>query len=583
MRLSRSLLVMGCLLLCAAPGCQSKEADPVLATVGPRKITLSDYRTAYASLVAAKAQPDTAADGWQTKMLQDLINKELMEQEGQRRMPELDDSQKRRLRRFAEGQIMNLLNQAEVMNKAVVTDADVKRVYDRYDRQVYVRHILTETETQIRDLEKELTGGADWKELAVAKSLDWESGKKGGDLGWVKPLQMVEPFEAVVFDMKPGQQSAPFRTRFGWHIVRCDSLRTVDRPELSGLEEVIRSGLAQERGLGRQEQFQKGIMDAAKPENQPETLALLDKKFVFEVPAEQSADPYAKLNLQREIPSFTADELKLPVVKFADRAPFTVQDFNEALGWMPPGVWPSGQGVDEIEEALKQMIRTKLLKEKATELGLDKSPEYVALIKKKENEIRVNSLYYNEIQGKVDLSDTDLRNYFEAHRQQFLIRERASLSRMETANSDLAQRAAAAWRAGKSHDEVEALVRREDSKARTTAETTDPQFMTPRGNEPDLDEVVYSEATKIGDVVGPTWVPGQGGGRWVVARVLDRQPERVMTYDEASEFVKQSARNAAADEALKKLLDELKKRFPVKINDKTVAGLRPADVAAVGS
>lgn len=579
MRLSLSLVVMGSLLLMSAPGCQSKEADPVLASVGPRKITLTDYRAAYASLISANAQPDTTQDGWQTKMLQDLINKELMEQEGNRLMPELDDAQKRRLRRFAEGQLLNLLNQKEVLGKAVVNEADIRKVYDRYDRQVFGRHILVETDAQIQEIAKELAAGGDWNDIALKRSLDWDSGKRGGAVGWVKPLQMVEPFEAALWDLKPGEQSPPLQTRFGWHLIRCDSVRTVDRPEYSGLEEVIRSGLMQQRGLARQDEFMKDVMGAASPANEQETMVLLDKKYHFEIPAEQSADPYAKLNAHRETPTFTADELKLPVVKFADRPPLTVQDFNEALTWMPPGVWPSGQGTDEIEEVLKQITRTKILMEKAKALGLDTSPEYVNLIKKKENEIRVNSLYYNEIQARVNLSEVDLRNYFEANRKLFLVRERASLARMETADAELAKRAAAAWRSGKSHSEVEALVKAGDPGARTTQETTDPQYMSPRGSEPDLDESVYATTTNPGDIVGPLWVAGQGGGRWVVAKVLDRYPERAMTYEEATDYVTTSARNAAADEALRKLLEDLRNRFPVKINEKVVTALRPADLA----
>lgn len=583
MRLSRSLLVMGSLLVLSAPGCQSREADPVLASVGQRKITLSAFRAAFGSLVAANAQPDTTVVGWQGKMIQDLINKELMEQEGLRLMPELDENQKRRLRRFAEGQLLGLLNTNEVIKKAVVSDADLRAVYDRHDREVFGRHILVSDEAQIREIEKDLAAGGDWNGLALSKSLDWDSGKNGGAIGWVKPLQMVEPFEAALFSLKPGEQSAAFQTRFGWHIVRCDSVRTVSRPEFSAVEAVIRSGLTQQRGMSRQEAFMKEVMDEARPENVAETLALLDKKYVFEVPAEQAADPMAKLNAHRETPTFTAEELKLTVVKFADRPALTVKDYNEALTWMPPGVWPSGGGVDEIEESLKQILRTRLLMERAKKLGLDTSPEYVNLIKKKENEIRVNSLYYNEIQGKVSLTDADLRSYFEAHRSDFQIRERASLARMETADSTTAARAAVAWRSGKSRDQVEAMVKAADPAARTTAETMDPQFMSPRGSEPDLDEGVYAEATQIGDIVGPVWVPSQKGGRWVVAKVVDRQPERAMTYDEAAEYVKTSARTAGAEEGLRRMLEDLKKRFPVKVNEKNLNSIRGSDLVAAGS
>ncbi len=50
----------------------------------------------------------------------------------------------------------------------------------------------------------------------------------GGDLGFVQRGRMVKEFEDVAFAMKPGEISKPFLSRFGWHIVKCDSLKYGD-------------------------------------------------------------------------------------------------------------------------------------------------------------------------------------------------------------------------------------------------------------------------------------------------------------------------------------------------------------------
>ncbi|MEN1728769.1 MAG: SurA N-terminal domain-containing protein [Pseudomonadota bacterium] len=71
-----------------------------------------------------------------------------------------------------------------------------------------------------------LNSGEDFAELAQENSDDPGSASLGGDLGFVEPEQMVDTFEAALFELTDiGQLSAPVQTRFGWHIIRLDAIR----------------------------------------------------------------------------------------------------------------------------------------------------------------------------------------------------------------------------------------------------------------------------------------------------------------------------------------------------------------------
>ncbi len=86
---------------------------------------------------------------------------------------------------------------------------------------------------EVRDVAKMLMGkiktGTDFATLANEYSDDpgntgANGEKKGGDLGLFGKGRMVPAFEEAVFGLKPGEVSEPVETRFGIHIIKCDSL-----------------------------------------------------------------------------------------------------------------------------------------------------------------------------------------------------------------------------------------------------------------------------------------------------------------------------------------------------------------------
>lgn len=104
-------------------------------------------------------------------------------------------------------------------------------------QQHKVRHILVrpseartdaEAEAKIRRLYQQLRDGAGFAELARAHSDDPVSGSDGGNLGWVVRGQMVPEFEQAMLEARIGELKGPFRTQFGWHILKVEERRQKD-------------------------------------------------------------------------------------------------------------------------------------------------------------------------------------------------------------------------------------------------------------------------------------------------------------------------------------------------------------------
>ncbi len=84
------------------------------------------------------------------------------------------------------------------------------------------RHILVDSEEQCQSIKDEITGGADFADLAKQHS-SCPSGQQGGDLGEFGPGQMVKEFDEVVFSADVNTVQGPVQTLFGYHLLEVTS------------------------------------------------------------------------------------------------------------------------------------------------------------------------------------------------------------------------------------------------------------------------------------------------------------------------------------------------------------------------
>ncbi|MBY6190094.1 peptidylprolyl isomerase [Microbulbifer agarilyticus] len=104
--------------------------------------------------------------------------------------------------------------------------------------QTKVRHILVKT-SAIRDDDAAYNLLTDLRSKIEAGELKFEDAAKdnsedigtmlqGGDLGWSMPGQFVPEFTQAMNNTPVGEISMPFRSQFGWHILRVDERRQQD-------------------------------------------------------------------------------------------------------------------------------------------------------------------------------------------------------------------------------------------------------------------------------------------------------------------------------------------------------------------
>ena len=107
-------------------------------------------------------------------------------------------------------------------------------------QQTRLRHILitpdeiiddATAEQQLKEAVVQIISGDDFGELAKLLSDDPGSVNEGGDMGWSSPGAFVPEFEEIANDAEIGVISAPFKSRFGWHILEVMERRMYDNTD----------------------------------------------------------------------------------------------------------------------------------------------------------------------------------------------------------------------------------------------------------------------------------------------------------------------------------------------------------------
>lgn len=175
-------------------------------------------------------QPFDADDDEYRIVLDQLIDQKLMAQEATRRQLDRDPVGRRRLEMAQERILGNLLVESLVAEQ--VNEAAIDRMYGEQVRlqqandQVSVAHILVDTKEEADALYKRIERGETFESLVFNNSKDTRTRMENGDLGFVAPNDLAEPFPVVIANTPEGEVSPPFETAEGWHILKVKKRRT---------------------------------------------------------------------------------------------------------------------------------------------------------------------------------------------------------------------------------------------------------------------------------------------------------------------------------------------------------------------
>lgn len=330
--LMRGFLLAG-LLTAVSPFAMAAPTNgkAVVAKINGEEITASDVQEVEKALppqlIAQAKDKKKLAQG----LREQLIVVRLLVQEAKKADLEKDPDVQKQLERMKEGLLFQAFLSKEIAPK--ITEAALKVAYDDYVKnfpkdlkETRARHILVKDEATAKDLAKRIKGGADFLKLARENSLDTNSAKEGGDLGYFSADAMMPAFSDAVNKLKPGEVSSePVKTDFGYHIIRVEDRRSMRpksfeemKPELAGKlqEDAAKALIDRVKKAAKIELFdENGKPEAAPADAAPAAAAPAAPAAVAPAPVAQTAAAPAAPAPAEAAPAAPAPAAAAPAAK----------------------------------------------------------------------------------------------------------------------------------------------------------------------------------------------------------------------------------------------------------------------------
>jgi peptidyl-prolyl cis-trans isomerase SurA len=404
--------------------------------------------------------------------------------------------------------------------------------------EVEVSHIMlrhqpwreeTQTRNLIFDIHEQLRQGVPWNDLCARYSEDLSSKSNNCKLRpfGVGAMAQVPEFDAVAFALQnPGDLSDPFRTAYGWHIVRLE--RKIPLPPLAELESSLRSRVMRDERMqvARSAYYAKLKKRYVFTENQDVIQQLL-----------QAADSVLKYKGGQ--PSYLP--LQQPLITVAGK-PVYVEDFlkyvklHRQAGTQKPAEQLAQLYNKFVEQQLAEQVEAELIRQK---------PDYRFLLKEYYEGILLFDIMEKEVWNRAAADTAGLRKFYEANRNKYQAEARA-LATIYSASSaaDL--------------EPLQALLSQRDSTAAA-------QWVVEKRIRTDAGKFQVHDRPVLQSV---PWQPGlhpaQNNGMYYLVHILQILPPAPLSFEEA----KMVALTDYQQELEDRWVEHLQQKFPVKVHEK---------------
>jgi parvulin-like peptidyl-prolyl isomerase len=559
MRKVHLLLCLGVLALAFILCCAKNEVK-IVAKVGDRKITVDDLENEYKQesrlIIQGRSELDRRRDALD-KLIRDQVVILGAYKEGLNNEVEKDTA----VQKQKDDILLRVLYKEEILDKAKVSEAEIKDQYQKMKEEVHAWHILVDSEAEADNIYQELKKGADFAQLAREKSIDPSAKSNGGDLGFFGWGKMIPEFQDVAFKLKDGEISRPVKTQFGWHIIKVVERRQVEQPPFDQAKDMIRARLEREKGQKRVREY---FGELKKKIN-----FKLDDKAYDLLLSKKTETPPDTLGIQRmgenlDINSFTDEEKEMTLFTYKG-GKTTVGAFVEQFSDMPPAYRPKLEDKEKIGDIAFQGIVTDILRKTAQDQGLEKTKDFKEDWQKMLEQEMAKKMRSEVILKGVGITDEEIQSYYDRHPERYEkpaeVHVKEILVKTEEEANDILKQ----LKKGADFDKLAG-----EKTIRTYAKSNGGDLGSfPRARYPELFDA--ASPMKVGELKGPIKINDrQLGESYAVIKLMEKKEASKTPLEEVKDQVTRQARAEKDNQIFNQWIDQEKAKLPVEINEEVL-------------
>lgn len=391
---------------------------------------------------------------------------------------------------------------------------------------------------RIQDIYKKLQQGEDFEALAKQFSDDGNSAPNGGKLAPFSMGQLnAKEFEDVAFGLQQiGDVSQPFKTAYGWHIVKLYAIKPIVsfedmKPEL-------------EEKVKRDERSK--LIDAALYKKLKEKYKVPSKQPDLEYFTSILNDDYFKRTWQ--LPeNFQADR---PLLKIGNKA-FTYKDFGDYL----LSSQSNGDGATDLKTLVSKkydtFLNTSLVKYQEDNLESE-NEDFANVVAEYRDGLLLFDLMETTIWNTATSDSLAINDFYNTHKQQYMFPKRVDAVVAASKDQKTLKKVAKLLEEGMAIDQIKSLINSNDKI--DVIFTTDVMDSTHQALPPNFD-------FKKG--ISPIYSHNDG---FVVVQVKELLPETQKTLEEAKGLVISDYQAFKEEKWLKKLAE----KYKIVVNQKAL-------------
>jgi peptidyl-prolyl cis-trans isomerase SurA len=387
---------------------------------------------------------------------------------------------------------------------------------------------------------KRLKSGVSFKEMVKKYSQDPRSGANNGDMGFYERGRIPPEVANVLYDLQIDSISEPMRFNYGYHIFQLTEKKGL--PSFAEMQKDIKSQYEQIR---YQYEY-KNYVENLKIQYRVLIDSTVVNMLISKLDTTKTADSE---NLKDTL---TAEMLKTTVINCTGR-PFKVKDFadkvtttNEYKSYRltPANVWVLVTKLVDVV-ALEQHARH----------AAERYPVLAQLLQEYEEGTLLYRIEQDEVWKKAVVNDSLLREYYNAHMENYRWSERVNFAEIYTKTDSVVKAAYKKVKSGNDFlDVAQEYTNRSGYQEKKGVWGFQPFT---------FNDLSLKASTMAIDSITAPFKFEKG---WSIIKALGKDSAHVKTFEEAMPEVASTYQEVASKQREKEWVEALKKKYPVTIN-----------------